>query len=153
MSELDDDIIAIKQVRNPVMPQAPEAKVTIFIEIGDRIKKIEIPHARYLDIESRHRDMYGSGFKFSFSCEPQYDIDRNHYLTEEIRTVIANEFLREDVWPVGRAAAEEDRAAKRKREKWANFEASNGPGMRKIILDYGPSHPHHPDHEHEDCCK
>lgn len=25
--------------------------------------------------------------------------------------------------------------------------------LKKRILDWGPVHPSHPDHEHEDCCK
>ena len=72
----------------------PEAKVTIFIEIGDRIKKIEIPHARYLDIENRYKDMSSNGIVFSMKLEPQYDMDRNCYLTEEIRTVESDSALK-----------------------------------------------------------
>jgi len=71
----------------------PEAKVTIFIEMGDRIKKIEIPHARYIDIENRYKDQGYSGIMFSMKLEPQYDLDRNCYLTEEIRSVEADAAL------------------------------------------------------------
>lgn len=106
MSEAQSDLPDIRQVRTPSTPEVPEAKVTIFIEIGDKIKKIEIPHARYLDIENRYIGPYTNTIKFSLSLEPQYDIDRNCYLTEEIRTVLANELLRVDVWPVGESAGQ-----------------------------------------------
>jgi hypothetical protein len=77
----------ITQLKEKTLAGVPEAKITIFIEIGNRIKKIEIPHAMYLDIENRYLDMYSGGIRFSLTCEPQYDLDRNSFYTEEIRTV------------------------------------------------------------------
>lgn len=103
---MTDEMPEVRHTSTPVVPSVPEAKVTIFIEIGDRIKKIEIPHARYLDIENRYTGPYTDKIKFSLSLEPQYDIDRNCYLTEEIRSVEANDQLRVNAWPVGNSAGQ-----------------------------------------------
>jgi hypothetical protein len=63
----------------------PEARITIFIEMGERIKKITIPHACYLDVKDTYKPESLGGLQFSLKCEPQYDFDRNCYHTEEIR--------------------------------------------------------------------
>lgn len=86
-SNAELELAAIKRMNERKPQGVPAAKVTIFIEIGDRIKKIEIPEAYYLDIENRYKDETSNGIQFSLKCEPQYDLDRNCYLTEEIRTV------------------------------------------------------------------
>lgn len=86
-SDAELELMEIKRMNERKPAGVPEAKVTIFIEIGNRIKKIEIPHARYIDIENRYKSATDNGIVFSMKLEPQYDLDRNCYLTEEIRTV------------------------------------------------------------------
>jgi hypothetical protein len=96
------ELAEIKRMDERKPAGVPEAKITIFIEIGDRIKKIEIPQARYIDIENRYKDESSNGIQFSLKCEPQYHLDRNYYLTEEIRSVEANDRLRVNAWPAAR---------------------------------------------------
>jgi hypothetical protein len=81
------ELAEIKRMDERKPQGVPSAKVTIFIEIGDKIKKIEISEAYYLTIENRYKDQSSNGIQFSLICEPQYNFDRNNYLTEEIRTV------------------------------------------------------------------
>jgi hypothetical protein len=85
-SNAELELAEIKRMNERKPKGVPSAKVTIFVEMGDRIKKIEISEAYFLTIENRYKDQSTNGIQFSLTCEPQYDLDRNNYLTEEIRT-------------------------------------------------------------------
>lgn len=85
-SNAELELAEIKRMNERKPQGMSAAKVTVFIEMGDKIKKIEIPEAYYLTIENRYKSDSSNGIQFSMTCEPQYDIDRNCYLTEEIRT-------------------------------------------------------------------
>jgi hypothetical protein len=85
-SNAELELAEIKRMNERKPAGVPAARVTIFIEIGDKIKKIEISEAYFLDIENRYKSDSSNGIMFKLECEPQYDLDRGNYLTEEIRT-------------------------------------------------------------------
>jgi non-canonical (house-cleaning) NTP pyrophosphatase len=95
-SQAELELAAIQRLRS-IQPQV-EAKITIFIEAGNKIRKIEIPQASHVEIDTEHNRYNDGTVGFQLNCKALYDIDRGSSITYEYGTVaeerlVGREFL------------------------------------------------------------